>query len=75
MSRPGARPAGTLVLDSEALAKTVRHDRELIGWLALALAGDIRVITGAATLVEVMHPRLKRPALEWTLSPALWWNP
>jgi predicted nucleic acid-binding protein len=26
------------------------------------------VITSAATLVEVVHPRLNRPALEWTLS-------
>jgi predicted nucleic acid-binding protein len=68
MSRPAARPAGTLVLDSEGLAKAVRHDRELTGWLALARADDIRVITSAVTLVEVMHPRLKRPALEWTLS-------
>lgn len=63
-----ARPAGTLVLDSEGLAKAVRHDRELTGWLALARADDLRVVTSAATLVEVVHPRLKRPALEWTLS-------
>jgi predicted nucleic acid-binding protein len=26
------------------------------------------VITSAATVVEVVHPRLSRPALEWTLS-------
>jgi predicted nucleic acid-binding protein len=63
-----ATPAGTLVLDSEGLAKVVRHDRELTGWLAVARADDLRVITSAATLVEVVHPRLKRPALEWALS-------
>jgi predicted nucleic acid-binding protein len=68
MSRPTARPAGTLVLDCEGLAKVVQHDRELTGWLALAQADDLRVITSAVTLVEVVHPRLKRPALEWTLS-------
>jgi predicted nucleic acid-binding protein len=28
----------------------------------------VRVITSAATLVEVIHPRINRPALEWTLS-------
>jgi PIN domain len=67
MTKP-ARPAGTLVLDSEGLAKAVQHDRELTGWLALARADDLRVVTSAATLVEVVHPRLKRPALEWTLS-------
>ncbi|MDP9613540.1 putative nucleic acid-binding protein [Streptomyces demainii] len=26
------------------------------------------MITSAATLVEVVHPRINRPALEWTLS-------
>lgn len=30
--------------------------------------GRLRVITSAATLVEVVHPRVNRPALEWTLS-------
>lgn len=68
MSKPTARPAGTLVLDCEGLARVVQRDRELTGWLALAQADDLRVITSAATLVEVVHPRLKRPALEWTLS-------
>lgn len=57
-----------MVLDSEGLAKVVLRDREATGWLGLALADDLRVITSAATLVEVVHPRLKRPALEWTLS-------
>lgn len=28
----------------------------------------MRVITSSATLVEVVHPRIKRPALEWHLS-------
>lgn len=68
MSRPTATPAGTLVLDSEGLAKAVLRDREVTGWLALALADDLRVITSAATLVEVIHPRINRPALDWTLS-------
>jgi predicted nucleic acid-binding protein len=61
-------PGGTLVLDSEGLAKAVLRDRQVTGWLALARAEDMRVITSAATLVEVVHPRIKRPALEWTLS-------
>lgn len=39
-----------------------------MGRLALARADDLRVITSAATLVEVVHPRINRPALEWTLS-------
>ncbi|MFF4757695.1 PIN domain-containing protein [Streptomyces sp. NPDC001292] len=68
MTRSPAVPGGTLVLDSEGLAKAVLRDRAVTGWLALARADDLRVITSAATLVEVVHPRIKRPALEWTLS-------
>jgi predicted nucleic acid-binding protein len=68
MSRAPAIPGGTLVLDSEGLARAVQRDREVTGWLAFARADDLRVITSAAALVEVMHPRLKRPAFEWTLS-------
>ncbi|MFE5947615.1 PIN domain-containing protein [Streptomyces sp. NPDC057680] len=68
MTRAEAAPGGTLVLDSEGLAKAVLRDREVTGWLALARADDLRVVTSAATLVEVMHPRINRAALEWTLS-------
>ncbi|WP_405586700.1 type II toxin-antitoxin system VapC family toxin [Streptomyces sp. NBC_01190] len=70
MSRvtPVAVPGGTLVIDSEGLAKAVLRDREVTGWLALARADDMRVVTSAATLVEVMHPGINRAALEWTLS-------
>ncbi|MEU8244619.1 PIN domain-containing protein [Nonomuraea sp. NPDC048916] len=68
MTRASATPGGTLVLDSEGLAKAVLRDRTVTAWLALARADDLRVITSAATLVEVVHPRVNRPALEWTLS-------
>jgi predicted nucleic acid-binding protein len=56
------------VLDSEGLAKAVRRAREVTEWLALARADDLRVITSAAVVVEVSHPGINRPALEWTLS-------
>ncbi|MCO6696855.1 DNA-binding protein [Streptomyces albidoflavus] len=68
MSRSSVVPGGTLVLDSEGLAKAVLRDRTVTAWLALSRADDLRVITSAATLVEVVHPRTNRPALEWTLS-------
>ena len=68
MTRSPAIPGGTLVLDSEGLAKAVLRDRTVTTWLALARADDLRVITSAATLVEVIHPRINRAALEWTLS-------
>ncbi len=44
------------------------RDRAVTAWVALARADDLRVVTSAATLVEVVHPRINRPALEWTLS-------
>jgi predicted nucleic acid-binding protein len=68
VTRPSAGPGGTLVLDSEGLAGAVRRDRDVTAWLALARADDLRVVTSAATLVEVIHPKINRPALEWTLS-------
>ncbi|MBC9731079.1 PIN domain-containing protein [Streptomyces sp. TRM68367] len=68
MTRTAATPGGTLVLDSEGLAKAVLRDRSVTAWLGLARADDLQVITSAATLVEVVHPRINRPALEWTLS-------
>lgn len=58
----------TLVLDSEGLSKAVRRDRELTTWLAAARAADERLITSAATLVEVVHPRIDRPAFDWVIS-------
>ncbi|MET9320331.1 PIN domain-containing protein [Streptomyces sp. NPDC003038] len=68
MTSPSVTPAGTLVLDSEGLAKYVLRDREVVGWLAAAGARDFRVITSTATLVEVMHPRINQAALAWALS-------
>ncbi|MFF3755008.1 DNA-binding protein [Streptomyces sp. NPDC002018] len=68
MTRSPAAPGGTLVLDSEGLAKAVLRDHTVTGWFALARADDLRVIVSAVTLVEVIHPRINRPALEWTLS-------
>lgn len=68
MTRPAATPGGTLVLDGEGLARAVRRDREITGWLALARTDDLRVVTSAATIVEVVHPKINRAALEWTLS-------
>ncbi|GGP37022.1 PIN domain-containing protein [Saccharothrix coeruleofusca] len=58
----------TLVLDSEGLAKAVLRDRELTAWLIAARDVDERVITSAATLVEVTHPRINRAAFDWVIS-------
>ncbi|WP_026453704.1 DNA-binding protein [Saccharomonospora iraqiensis] len=68
MNRRSVSPGGSLVLDSEGLAKAVRRDRALTAWFSVAHADDLRIVTSAAILVEVMHPRINRHALDWTLS-------
>ncbi|MFD3378458.1 MULTISPECIES: PIN domain-containing protein [unclassified Streptomyces] len=60
--------SGALVLDSEGLAKAVRRDREIHEWLTAARDADLPVVTSAAVLVEVVHPRIDDAALRWTLS-------
>lgn len=60
--------SGALILDSEGLAKAVQRDRKLQEWLGAAARSDIPVVTSAAVLVEVIHPKINRSALKWTLS-------
>jgi predicted nucleic acid-binding protein len=55
-------------LDSEGLAKAVQRDREVHEWLTAAREADLPVVTSAAVLVEVIHPRIDDAALKWTLS-------
>ncbi|MGL4744148.1 MAG: type II toxin-antitoxin system VapC family toxin [Dermatophilaceae bacterium] len=59
---------GTVVLDSQGLALWVRRDRRLTALLHAADRRGRRVVTSAATLVEVIHPKLNRAALSWALS-------
>ncbi|MBK3522853.1 DNA-binding protein [Streptomyces sp. MBT70] len=68
MTRSPAAPGGTLVLDSEGLAKAVLRDRAVTGWLALAYADDLPVITSAAPWWKQSTRVFDRPALERTLS-------
>ncbi|MFJ2210776.1 type II toxin-antitoxin system VapC family toxin [Streptomyces sp. NPDC101062] len=60
--------SGALILDSEGLAKAVQRDHEVHEWLTAARDADLPVITSAAVLVEVIHPRINDAALKWTLS-------
>ncbi|MFI5720337.1 PIN domain-containing protein [Nocardia sp. NPDC051750] len=60
--------SGALILDSEGLAKAVKRDREVHEWLTAARDADMPVVTSAAVLVEVIHPRINDAALKWTLS-------
>ncbi|NGO45920.1 type II toxin-antitoxin system VapC family toxin [Streptomyces ureilyticus] len=59
---------GALVLDSEGLAKAVQRDQEVHEWLTAAREADFPVVTSAAVLVEVIHPKINDAALKWTLS-------
>ncbi|MGW0865643.1 PIN domain-containing protein [Streptomyces sp. NPDC002611] len=60
--------SGALILDSEGLAKAVQRDREIHEWLTAARDADLPVVTSAAVLVEVIHPKINDAALQWTLS-------
>jgi predicted nucleic acid-binding protein len=57
-----------LILDSEGLSQTVRRTREAQNWVQAAWAEDIPVVTSAAILVEIVHAKIDRSALRWTLS-------
>lgn len=59
---------GTMVLDSQGLALLISRDRTTGALVAGAEERQRRVITSAATLVEVIHPRINQAALQWTLS-------
>jgi predicted nucleic acid-binding protein len=60
--------SGALILDSEGLAKAVQRDQEVHEWLTAARDADLPVVTSAAVLVEVIHPRINDAAVKWTLS-------
>lgn len=59
---------GTMVLDSQGLSSLVNRDRGVTTLLHTAQRRNRLVATSAATLVEVVHPRINRRALQWTLS-------
>ena len=58
----------SLVLDSEGLSLLVLHDRRITAYLAAARKRDELVVTSAATLVEVRHPRINQAAFRWAIS-------
>lgn len=60
--------SGVLVPDSEGVAKAVQRDREIHEWLMAARDLALPVITSAAVLADVIHPRINDTPLKWTLS-------
>ncbi len=59
---------GIFVLDSQGLTLAIAQDAKVTRWLATAKTDGGRIITSATTLVEVIHPKSRKTALEWTLS-------
>lgn len=61
-------PYGSIVLDAEGLSRAVLRDRKVWSWLSTAATNDIPVYASTVTLVETIHPKIRRSALRWTLS-------
>lgn len=58
----------TVALDSEGLSLLINRDRHLLSLLDRVKDDNPSVITSAATLVEAVHPRMNRGAVQWALS-------
>ena len=59
---------GPVVLDAEGLSRVVRHDPSMDALLKAARYNRVPIVISAVTLVEVIHPKINRSALAWTLS-------
>ncbi|MFI5865204.1 hypothetical protein [Streptomyces sp. NPDC051546] len=59
-----------LVLDSEALSKAARGDREVRGMIRRAPNREMRVVTSSLTTLEAWDPRagVRQQAWDWFLS-------
>ncbi|MED7950661.1 type II toxin-antitoxin system VapC family toxin [Streptomyces sp. BE303] len=60
--------SGTLVLDSEALSKLSRRQRDMTAWLDVARTLDLLVVTSAAALVEARDPKVPQAAFDHAVS-------
>ena len=59
---------GPVILDAEALSRTIGHDAYLRSVIRAARDNMTLVVVASTTIVEVAHPRINRDALAWTLS-------
>jgi Mg-chelatase subunit ChlI len=60
--------SGTWVIDSEALSLYLRADRKMTARLVVAAQDDVRVVIGAATIVEADYVGVHPARLDWALS-------
>ena len=56
------------MLDAEGFSRLIARDPYMQTIVARMLSNEVPVIISAVTLVEVIHPRINRAALAWTLS-------
>ena len=59
---------GLVVLDAEGLSRTISRDPYMQYVFNNVRNNDVPIIISAVTLVEVIHPKINRAALSWTLS-------
>ena len=62
------RGNGPVVLDAEGLSHIITKDHYMLTLLEETRATQVPIVISAVTLVEVVHPRINRAALVWTLS-------
>ncbi|SDT76591.1 DNA-binding protein [Actinoplanes derwentensis] len=60
--------SGTLLLDSEGLAKLYREDRTVVTLVRAAHEEGIRVVTTTMTLLEADYEKIHPARVKWVLS-------
>jgi len=58
---------GTVILDAEGLSRLISRDPYMYSVLEEATANRVPVTISAVTLVEVIHPKINRAALVWSM--------
>ncbi|MFD8936081.1 DNA-binding protein [Streptomyces sp. NPDC059578] len=68
MARRKLSREGTLVLDSEGLAKLLADDETVVALVAEARSRGMEVVISALTIIEAVHSRTNKARLSWLLS-------
>ncbi|MGW3110752.1 DNA-binding protein [Streptomyces sp. NPDC001091] len=68
MARRKLSHEGTLVLDSEGLAKLLADDETVVALVAEARSRGMEVVICALTIIEAVHARTNKSRLSWLLS-------
>ncbi|MFJ4007617.1 DNA-binding protein [Streptomyces sp. NPDC090023] len=68
MARRKLSHEGTLVLDSEGLARLLADDETVVALVAEARSRGMAVVICALTIIEAVHGRTNKARLSWLLS-------